>query len=344
MTTNMIDRRGQALLPTLLLLIGLLFAAPGQATVTLKIATLVPDGTTWMKTMRAAGKEIRERTGNRVRLRFYPGGVMGNDKSVLRKIRAGQLHGGALTAGGLAALYPDIQIYSLPFLFQSLEEVDYVRSRMDDRILQGLKEKGFACYGLSEGGFVYVMSQAPITGIDSLKKRKVWAPEGDALSQIAFRALGVTPIPLPLTDVLTGLQTGLIDTIGASPVAAIALQWHTRINYLTDAPIMYLYGALVLRERALKKLSPADRQILGEVMEKTVRQISAQTRRDNRSAREALKKQGIVFITPSKQELAEWKQVIQQSVDEMARRHAFSTELYREIGMLLTGYRARQDN
>ena len=330
------------MLRALLFCCALLLAAQGQTAVTLKIATLVPDGTGWMKTMRAAGKEIQARTQERVKLRFYPGGVMGNDNSVLRKIRAGQLHGGALTAGGLSALYPDIQIYSLPFLFQSLDEVDYVRKRMDSKIIQGLKEKGFACYGLNEGGFVYVMSQAPISSVDHLKKRKVWAPEGDPLSQIAFNSLGVTPIPLPLTDVLTGLQTGLIDTIGAAPVAAIALQWHTRINYLTDAPIMYLYGALVLRERALKKLSSADRQILREVMEKTIREISAQTRRGNQSALQALKKQDITFVSPSSRELAEWKQIFKQSVDEMARKQAFSPALYNEIRAQLTDYRTQQ--
>jgi len=330
------------MLRTLLVCLGLLLAVPGQAAVTLKIATLVPDGTHWMKTMRAAGKEIQQRTRDRVKLRFYPGGVMGNDNSVLRKIRAGQLHGGALTAGGLSALYPDIQIYSLPFLFQSLDEVDYVRKRMDSKIIQGLKDKGFVCYGLNEGGFVYVMSQAPITSVENLKQHKVWSPEGDPLSQIAFKSLGVTPIPLPLTDVLTGLQTGLIDTIGAAPVAAIALQWHTRISYLTDAPIMYLYGALVLRERALKKLSSADRQILRDVMEKTIREISAQTRRGNQSALQALKKQDITFVSPSSRELAEWKQIFKQSVDEMARKHAFSPSLYQEIRAQLTEYQASQ--
>ena len=323
-----------------LLLCGLLAAVPAQA-VTLKIATLVPDGTSWMKAMRAAGTEIGQRTDGRVRLRFYPGGVMGNDKSVLRKIRVGQLAGGALTAGELSVLYPDFQIYSLPFLFRSLDEVDYVRKRMDQTIIDGLEKKGYVAFGLSEGGFVYLMSQTPITSVSSLKQHKVWAPEGDPISQTAFRALGISPIPLPLTDVLTGLQTGLIDTVGASPVAAIALQWHTRIKYLTDTPVLYMYGALVLRERALKRLSPADRQVLEEVMGRTVAEISAQTRRDNRAARQALKNQGVRFVLPNREELEEWKRIVRRSTGRMLQQRSFSPDLYHRIERLLEQYRRR---
>ncbi len=324
----------------ILLLCGLLLALPAQA-VTLKIATLAPDGTSWMKAMRAAGDEIRRRTEGRVKLRFYPGGVMGNNKSVLRKIRVGQLQGGALTAGELSALYPDFQIYSLPFLFRSLDEVDYVRQRVDQALIDGLARKGYIAFGLSEGGFVYLMSQTPITSVGGLKQRKVWAPEGDPISRAAFHALGISPIPLPLTDVLTGLQTGLIDTVGASPVAAIALQWHTRIKYLTDTPVLYMYGALVLQKRALKRLSPADRQVLEEVMGRTVKQISVQTRNDNVGARQALRAQGVRFVTPNPAELEEWKGIVRRSIEEMLQQEAFSPALYRRIEALLDQYRRR---
>jgi len=309
------------------------------AAATLKIATAIPDGTNWMKQLRAGASEIKERTRGRVRIRFYPGGVMGNDKSVLRKIRVGQLQGGALTAGELSVIYPDFQIYSLPFLFRSLDEVDHVRQHIDQALIDGLARKGYVTFGLSEGGFVYLMSQTPITSVSGLKRRKVWAPEGDPISRAAFRALGISPIPLPLTDVLTGLQTGLIDTVGASPVAAIALQWHTRIKYMTDTPVLYMYGALVLQQRALKRLSAKDRQVLQEVMARTVAAISAQTRRDNTSARQALQAQGVRFVTPNPEELEEWKGIVRRSTERMLRQESFSPTLYRRIEDLLRQYR-----
>ncbi|AKH21434.1 TRAP transporter substrate-binding protein DctP [Sedimenticola thiotaurini] len=326
-------------LPILLLL--LLPTLPTHAT-TLKIATLLPDGTSWMNMLRSGAEELEQRTEGRVKLRFYPGGVMGNDNSVLRKIRVGQLHGGALTAGGLAAIYPDIQIYSLPFLFRSLDEVDYVRKRMDPRLVAGLKKAGFISYGFSEGGFAYLMSQLPLDNVDQLLQRKIWSPEGDQISLSAFRSIGVSPVPLPLTDVLTGLQTGLIDTVGSSPSGAIALQWHTRIKHVADIPLIYLYGTLVIRDKALNKISSSDRQILREIMEERFRQINQQTRIDNQAALKALKKQGIRFFRPEEGERASWQHLIDKVEANLKREHQLDPTLFQQIQQLLADFRKGQ--
>lgn len=320
----------------LLLCVGLVNAATA---VTLKIATISPDGTSWMQSMREAAKLIDQRTQGRVKLRFYPGGVMGNDASVLRKIRVNQLQGGAISSGGLASIDPDIQIYSLPLLFQSYDEADRVRQQMDPIILGQLEDKGFVSYGFGEGGFAYFMSSQPIRSVDELKQRKVWVPEGDDITRISLEALGISPIPLPLTDVLTGLQTGLIDTIASSPVASIALQWHTRVKYLTELPVLYFTGTLVISERARKKLSREDQQVLAEIMQKTFRDISKQNRRDNHDALAALKKQGIAFITPSSQGQEQWRTEVKQAMDDMSRSGHFSRELYLQIQQLLKQYR-----
>ena len=324
----------------MLIILGLALSLSVQAA-TLKIATLVPDGTSWMKAMRAAGEEIKTRTEGRVKLRFYPGGVMGNDKSVLRKIRVGQLHGSVLTAGGMAILYPDVQIYSFPFMFRSYQEVDYVRSRMDQSIIDGLAKRGFVSFGLSEAGFVYLMSQNPISSVEELRQNKVWTPEGDRVARIGLQAMDVSPIPLPITDVLTGLQTGLIDTIGASCVAAIALQWHTRIKYLTDSPVFYLYGSLVFKKRALEKLSPSDLQILAEVLASTVMDINQKSRLDNQNARQALLKQGIQLVTPNAEEISQWHVSIARAVAEMKRQENFSESLLRQSEQLISEFRKR---
>jgi len=324
----------------MLILLGLMLSLPVQAT-TLKIATLVPDGTSWMKAMRAAATEITTRTEGRVKLRFYPGGVMGNDKSVLRKIRAGQLHGSVLTSGGLSALYPDVQIYSFPFMFRSYQEVDYVRTRMDQAIIDGLGKRGFVSFGLSEAGFAYLMSQRPISSVEEFRHNKVWTPEGDKLARIGLQAMGVSPIPLPITDVLTGLQTGLVDTIGASCVAAIALQWHTRIKYLTDNPAFYLYGSLVIKKRALKKLSSPDLQILADVRGRVLKEINAKTRLDNENARQALLKQDIQLVTPNDEEITQWHVSVARAVAEMKRQEDFSEKLLRQSERLISEFRER---
>ena len=316
------------------LFILLLIATPLQA-VTLKIATVAPDGTSWMKAMRQAAKEIKKETDGRVKLRFYPGGVMGNDKSVLRKIRVGQLHGGAITSGGLSNLYPDIQIYSLPFLFRSAKEVDYVRKQMDEKLIAGLKSKGFVSYGLIEGGFAYLMSQTPFSSAEALKQLKIWAPEGDKLSYNAFKSIGVTPVPLAITDVLTGLQTGLIDTVGTTPIGAIALQWHARIKHLADVPLTYIYASLVIKERALKKVSAADRALLQQVLSKTFRELSQLNRQDNNGARKALQKQGISFHSPELDNDSDWKKAMDRVVRDSKQTNPLSKPLLHEVDQLL---------
>src|SRR5690606_19697027 len=178
---------------------------------TFKIATLAPDGSSWMNDMRAAAEEIGKRTDNRVQFRFYPGGVMGNDQSVLRKIRIGQLHGAAFTAGSLAEVYPDINVLGLPFLFRNLDEVDYLRSQLDPVLRKGLEDAGFVNFGFAEGGFAKVMSTRPIRKTTDLNNEKAWVPDNDKISYRVMSALGVSPVRMPITDVLTGLQTGLMS-------------------------------------------------------------------------------------------------------------------------------------
>ena len=318
----------------------LVFSLPAQVwAVTLKIATIAPDGSSWMQAMREGAQEVERLTEGRVKLRYYPGGVMGNDKSVLRKIRIGQLQGGALTGGGLATIYPDSQIYSLPLLYRSYAEVAYIRQRMDPVIIEGLRRNGFVCLGFGGGGFAYLMSQVPLSRVEQVKQQKVWVPEGDEISRRAMEALGVSPIQLPVTDVLTGLQTGLIDTIGASPVGAIGLQWHTRVRYLTDAPLLFLFGALVIEEKAFERLSAADQQSLTRVMMQVFARISAQNQQDNEQARQALLQQGIQFIQPDADDMRTWRQVLGRAVDEMARQGVYSESVLQQVRAELETYR-----
>ena len=117
---------------------------------TFKIATLSPDGSFWMQKMREGAKQVAEQTDNRVKFKFYPGGVMGDDKGVLRKMRFGQLHGAALTSGGLSSIFPDIQLYSLLLKFNNLDEIDYVRTKMDQQLMQGLEDNGIVTLGFAE--------------------------------------------------------------------------------------------------------------------------------------------------------------------------------------------------
>ena len=324
-----------------LMFLGLLVVAGPAAAVTLKIATLSPDGTSWMKNMRAAGKEIAERTGGRVKLRFYPGGVMGNYRSMLRKIRIGQLHGAAVTSGALTDVVPDAEIYGLPFLFRDLGEVDYVRKRIDPVIMERLKKTGLICFGFAEGGFAHIMSKQRIQTLDDAKHRKFWAPTGDPVTETALAALGISPIVLQLTDVLTGLQTGLVDTVASPPAAAIALQWHTQVRYLLDMPLIYIYGTLVISDKSLRRLSAEDRATLRTILTDTFERMDSANRKENAAAKAALRNQGIQFLVPAADDRAAWEQTIEQAILKLGEDGFFTEGMVQQVRDPVWEYRKR---
>jgi TRAP-type C4-dicarboxylate transport system substrate-binding protein len=309
----------------------LIFFSVGADANRLKIATLAPAGTTWMKEMKAGASLIAERTGGRVKLKFYPGGVMGNDQSVHRKIKIGQLHGGAFTSGGLAQVESSIQSLGLPMMFKSFDEVDYVRAKMDPVIKQQMEAKGFVLLGISEGGFVRILSKKPMQDLESIRNSKVWVPAGDRIGQIAMSALGITPISLPISDVFTGLQTGLIDTVTVNPTAAIAFQWHTSTSFMTEVPISYLIGVMAIQKKAFDKLSPDDQQIVREEIGKVFKRLDTINRSDNQAAKAALQNQGITFVTPDPGEIERWKSISDQSIEEMVETGVISSEIVDQV-------------
>jgi TRAP-type transport system periplasmic protein len=328
---------------TLITLLSLLLALSQSAqAVTFKIATLAPEGTRWMNEMRAGAEEIEKQSEGRVNFRFFPGGTMGNDKSVLRKIHVGQLHGGALTAGALSDIAGDSQIYTLPLTFRNLQEVDYVRGKMDPLIYNALYENGFISFGLSEVGFAYLMSNNPLQKKEALKGQKVWAPEGDKVSRIGFESVGVSPIPLSLSDVLTGLQTGLVDTVATSAVGAIALQWHTQVKYLTEMPLMYLYGTMVIERKKFEKLSEQDQKIVQDIMSSIVKKLNRQNREDNLEAYDALKKQGINVVNVNKDDLLEWEKITAKAMETLVTEGAIKAETLQALRQHISDYRQQK--
>jgi len=288
------------------------FSTGSQAAV-FKIATLSPDGSSWMVIMKQAAKDIAGQTDNRVKFKFYPGGVMGNDQTVFRKIRAGQLQGTATTGGALAPFYKDVQLYGLPVLFKNQQEVDYVRKRMDPQIMQGLEDNGFVTFGMAEGGMAYVMSKSQTPDVDQLANRKVWVPNDDRAIMETAQAFGIHPVPLNLGDVLTSLQSGLVDTIATSPIGAIALQWHTQVKYITEVPLVYLYAVLAIDKKAFDKISKEDQQLVRSIMGKAFVEIDQLNRQDNVNAMLALQNQGLEIITPSEPQLQQWYQLAEHS-------------------------------
>mgnify|MGYP002622718052 CR=1 FL=1 len=334
------------MLKRLSILAGLLLALAGTAataqTTQIKIATLAPENSHWMSEFRAGAKEIKERTAGRVELKFYSGGVQGNEAKVLRKIQIGQLHGGTFAPTDFQKRYPDLNIYGLPFVFRDEGEVDYVRSHLDPKLEAGFDELGFKTFGFASGGFAIVMSNEPVRSYEDLRGKKVWLPEGDLISYEAMKALDLSPVALPMTDVLTGLQTGLIDIVAIPPVVALALQWHTKTRYVTQLPVLYAMGFMAISERTWGKLSAADQQVVDDVLTRIYAEVDAASERETANAIDALLNIGLENVEPRAGEFDKISAIMRETNSDMAERGLFSAELLEEMRQHLADYRARQ--
>ncbi|NQV87784.1 MAG: TRAP transporter substrate-binding protein DctP [Woeseiaceae bacterium] len=317
----------------------MLISMPAFA-VTLKLATVTPDGSQWMKEMRDSAAQIKERTEGRVQIKYYGGGVKGDDAKVLGQIRIRQLQGGAFIPSALSSQYADLNLYGMPLVFNSEEEAAFVRSRMDARLQEGLEEAGFVNFGFATSGFANIMSATPVRSLKDLKGKRVWVPEGDAISYQSMEALSLNPVTLPLTDVLTGLQTGLIDIVAIPPIVALVLQWHTKVKYITKVPLVYTFGFMAIDKKVFDTISDADRVIVNEVMTKTYQRFDQTNLVDNQGAYEALLKSGIQPIKFDDDEFIKVRDLLLTSNLKLGASGAFSLELYREMLGYINDYRS----
>lgn len=316
-------------------------ALTAQAVETIKIATISPEGSSWMRIMREGAAQVGRETGGRVAIRFYTGGAMGDDKAVMRKIRAGQLQGAAITAGSLTQHYSDVQAYNLPMLFRNYGELDAVRRRIDPLLEAGIEARGFEVLGFAEAGFAYAMSRVAATNVPAARRQRMWIPDADPGAMIAVKAFGISPVPLTVIDVLPMLQSGNIDAVAMPAVAAVALQWHSYLKYVLDIPLVYVYGTIVLDQRAFAKLSDPDKAVVRRVMGAAMTRIDQTNRRDNEGARAALRRQGLQFLTPNPQEMAGWRAAADKAVRDTVAAGTVSRPIFDAMQRELTAYRAR---
>ena len=302
--------------------------------VVMKMGTLAPEGTAWVKAFRDIGRELEQKTGKQVSLRIFPGGVLGDEEDMLRKIKVGQIHGVLLTGGGLGLIFKDFKILAIPFLFQNYTEVDALLKKMDGFFGQGLEDNGFKSLGWAEQGFVYLLSKEPIRSAADIGKKKVWIWEDTAMGRAVFKELGINPIPLSIPDILMALQTGMIDTVYASPLAAISMQWFTKVGYLTDVPLAYSVGAVVFQKSAFEKIPAAQRGTVEEVFRRNLEPLKDKVRAENEKAMQVLTGKGIKRVTPSPKEVKEFQAVCARGINTLGEDH-FSRKTLEEIRAFL---------
>ncbi len=305
----------------------------------IKFASLAPDGSTWMNVMREFDKAIREQTNGELGFKIYPGGVAGDEKDVLRKIRLGQLHSAGFTGVGLGEIYSEVRIFDSPFLFRNYEEVDFIQQKFFDKFAQGFEKNGFVLLGWADVGFVYVYTNSLVKTLDDMKKVKMWMWEGDPVAEATFKAFGINPIPLSVMDVMTALQTGMVNGVYISPLAIIALQWFTKIKYMMEVPLADAAGAVLISKAMYDKIPAPYQSILVSNAQKYFGQLMKLSREDNARSIATLKQNGIQLIPAPP---ADQLQMFYEKGKEARRLMAgklYSLELVEEVEQALLEFR-----
>ena len=293
----------------------------------IRMATLAPDGSSWMKILNKASAEIETKTEKRVTIKYYAGGVQGDERDVVRKINLGELDGAAVTSVGLAMIDESIRVLELPRMFASAEELDYVADKMWPYFVKKFDKKGFVLQDRGEVGMIYFMSKNEIKSLSDLKAQKVWMWGDDGIVRAMYKKLNVSGVPLGVPEVEPALTTGKINACYSSPLAAVALQWNTKVKYMTSFPMSLAIGATVVKKDAYDKLSATDAAAIAKIAKGMAKTLRKQVRKDNESARKQMERKGVKVTQTPADMVAEFDKAAEQVWTDLAGKVYSKDEL-----------------
>lgn len=317
----------------------LLNAVPAATAATIKLGTLAPEGSPWHEILADMAAEWTHASGGDLRLRIYPGGVVGDESDMVRKMRIGQLHAAALTGAGLAEIAPEIRALQMPMMFASDDELDYVRQRIGGRIEAALEAKGFKVLTWGDAGWVHYFAKTPVVGPEDLRPMRIFTWAGDSVVADAYKAQGYHPVPLAATEIHSALQAGLIDVIPTTPIAALSFQWFGLAKHMTDVKWAPLVGAVVVSTKKWRSLPEELRSRLisiahaaGARLRKSVSDLGAK-------AVEVMKKHGLVVHEVPGAVVARWERSTRKGYASLIGPF-ISKEMVEEVERLRDEYRA----
>lgn len=309
----------------------------------IKFATLAPKGSTWMNNFEAMGKEIRSKTDGELQLRIYPNGVQGDELDVVRKMRAGLIHAGAMTATGLGEIQEEVLIFQLPRMFKTYGELDYVRDYLQGDLEKAFMDAGYILLGMGDIGYYYIFSNQPIRTIADLQSSdvKMWARTSDKIALAFYENAKIATVPREVTQVLPSLYSGQLNTLAASPYVAVALQWYTQFKYMSDLPVNVGVGATVITKEKFDQLSPEQQKVVREVAKAYQDDLIQNIRKDNDKALEALqKKAGIEVVEFEAGDREAWDALAMETHTALVGE-IYSQAFLDKINALLQEYREK---
>jgi TRAP-type C4-dicarboxylate transport system substrate-binding protein len=272
---------------------------------TIKLATVVPDGSIWDKSLKQMGTDWAQATGGRVSLTVFSGGSQGDEATVLRKMRLNSLQGASLTVVGLASIDPSFNVFDIPFFFASYDELNAVVEKLTPILEQRAEAKGFVLVHWGHGGWLQVFSKKPVQTLADLKGLKLYTSGGDDRMTELYKSRGFQPRAMAMTDILTGLTTGMLDALPTPPLAALAFQWYKQTPYMLDIGLAPVVGATVISKRTWDTLSAADRAKMTEIARGVEKQLQADVPKQDAFAVTLMTTQGLKVTKASG---PEWRQ------------------------------------
>lgn len=289
----------------------------------IKFATVAPEGSAWMKSMRDLDRTLRAKSQGKIGFRLYAGGIAGDELDVLRKMRIGQIHCAAFSGVGFGQILPMVRILDLPFLFRTEEEIDKAHKELAGYFADAFLQKGFELLSWAEVGNALIYSKKPVQKVSDMAKCKIWSWSGDPIAKETFSVMGATPNLLAITDVTTALNTGMIDTVYGPPLGVLALQWHANLKYMTTLALAHSTGSILVSGKFFNKIPLDLRRLLREELRESIDLLTIELREQSRESVKIIESKGLKALPfPQGGELAEFYKVH----DQVARH--FAGDLY----------------
>jgi len=327
----------------LLLLLALLtLLAPAQARgqTRIRLATLLPRGSSQYHTLEEMGQQWRTITNGGITLTIYADGTMGSEEDTVRRMRIGQLQAATISVAGLSEIDRSVgALQKIPMLYRSLDEVEFVRSRMRSELERRLAEKGFVVLNWGDVGWVHLFSRQQALRPEEFKKTKVFVGATDADEIAIMKNLGFQVVPLEWSDVLTSLQTGLVDTVPTVPILALAGQYDLVAKHMLEVNYVPLVGATVITKKAWDETPAEKREALLKTASDAGAQIQAKGRAESKEAIEAMKKRGLQVHPLSAELENEWRQFLESTYTKV-RGTMVPADVFDEAQRILAEYRA----
>ncbi|MEE8504045.1 MAG: TRAP transporter substrate-binding protein DctP [candidate division NC10 bacterium] len=308
---------------------------------TIKLGTLAPEGSPWYNIIRDMAEAWKAGTGGKVRVRIYPGGVAGDDPDMVRKMRIGQLHAAVLSGAGLSNIAQEIMALQMPMMLASYEELDYVRGRLAPKLEAILEAKGFKVLNWGDAGWVHFFTQTPVVRPEDLQPMRLFVWSGDTAFVEAWKDAGYRPVPLAATEIHTALQSGLINALPTTPLAALSFQWFGLAKHMTDLKWAPLIGATVISTRMWRRIPDDVKPLLVESAQKAGARIRGETRKLGEEAVEAMKKYGLVVHHVPPEVAAHWEKKARAGYPKLLGK-VVPAALVAEVERLRNEYRASQ--